>query len=638
MDYIHSGTKLTRNLLNDIIKTANNAHVNVLGDSTVKVTNSSNKSVIGLKSRNRSDAFEVTPELFSLKSASPVKYVYRDKMSGELLPNINSLYIYIGDSVLNVYRNCRTFNDVGEYINVNSIGYIIPGKLNIPSTYIGYPKAYKLNSSNQETEIPIDTIIKIVDDDIDDNGFVELPFPAGYDSEDSDGKFLVTNNTLGQCISWYDDSLSTATRTEFTFTLIPMPDSWLDYVNPEAPIDKKIAEYNFYSTLSSFCGFNSNTMYLQTFKNNSEDLSALSTTANYGFNSTNTLGSQMMDYGPQIMPFKFNLMYMFHRDLITPDLTYRQLEGSRHQWVSYIPNTYYSNIISNELVRFTQDTNNGGNLFFGVTEEDKAAGWQVNAFAGSTYSQGGQKQVPVLIWHNPSLYGSSETSPWGDETEMDIQPGIWACPKWDTRINAIVWMLRGVRTEYDNTPYGVPRMKPILLSYADNRKTDILAAQRNCPVCHSIDIRTLYSYPVVDRAYSAEILSSSPLISSDLSGSFSSLEYRPVSAYNYTPDDSNLSGEIRTKLQVYGFDWKEALSSISTSAITSGGTLLSDIQYDVLVRKHQTDLSSGAMMEYAPLSAIGGAGWVTNAPQGAYETTNYSYDAKVTVLYFGPIS
>lgn len=38
------------------------------------------------------------------------------------------------------------------------------------------------------------------------------------------------------------------------------------------------------------------------------------------------------------------------------------------------------------------------------------------------------------------------------------------------------------------------------------------------------------------------------------------------------------------------------------------------------------------------LSMGGAGGWVTNAPPDAYQTTNYSYDAKVSVLYFDSLT
>lgn len=63
-------------------------------------------------------------------------------------------------------------------------------------------------------------------------------------------------------------------------------------------------------------------------------------------------------------------------------------------------------------------------------------------------------------------------------------------------------------------------------------------------------------------------------------------------------------------------------SVLLASLRSASGSTEVETLYDV----HKGDISLGGM-----------AGWVTNAPQAAHLTTNYSYDARVTVLYFNEL-
>lgn len=95
---------------------------------------------------------------------------------------------------------------------------------------------------------------------------------------------------------------------------------------------------------------------------------------------------------------------------------------------------------------------------------------------------------------------------------------------------------------------------------------------------------------------------------------------------------STLSGDAKLEcLQLYGFDDAEPCFECEDLSALSAMAL-------VRIPLSSESEQQRATLGYVPLSAVGGYGWVTNAPQGAYDTTNYSYDAKVTVLYFGPIS
>lgn len=95
-----------------------------------------------------------------------------------------------------------------------------------------------------------------------------------------------------------------------------------------------------------------------------------------------------------------------------------------------------------------------------------------------------------------------------------------------------------------------------------------------------------------------------------------------------------LSGD---SLQVYGFETGRPYYNISDISATAR----------FLVRVPRANETTVATMAYASLSSLmsilsgGGAGgnyWVTNAAQGAYQTTNHSYDAKLKVLYFDDLT